>query len=114
MKRPTTASPRLRLPSKFRSCSVKLGRTLTSTPFSTNPSVYFAFDKVFNRMDRAVVHGSTFGANDLAMACGIATLELLKSEGLIKTAERTGQQLLRGFAAMIPRYEFLREVRGKG
>jgi ornithine--oxo-acid transaminase len=72
------------------------------------------FDKVFNRMDRAVVHGSTFGANDLAMACGIATLEVLKSEGLIKKAERTGEQLLRGFAAMIPRYEFLREVRGKG
>ena len=28
------------------------------------------FDKVFNRMDRAVVHGSTFAKNDLAMAAG--------------------------------------------
>jgi ornithine--oxo-acid transaminase len=72
------------------------------------------FDKVFNRMDRAVVHGSTFGANDLAMACGIATLDVLTSEGLIQKAEQAGEQLLRGFAAMIPRYEFLREVRGKG
>ena len=34
------------------------------------------FDKVFNRMDRAVVHGSTFSKNDLAMAAGIATLEV--------------------------------------
>ena len=30
------------------------------------------FDKVFDRMKRAVVHGSTFGSNDLAMAAGIA------------------------------------------
>ncbi len=39
----------------------------------------YIFDKVFNRMDRAVVHGSTFAKNDLAMAAGIATLEV--SEG---------------------------------
>src|SRR5882672_10267333 len=32
------------------------------------------FEKVFSRMDRAVVHGSTFAKNDLAMAAGIATL----------------------------------------
>ena len=30
------------------------------------------FDKVFDRMDRAVVHGSTFAKNDLAMAAGLA------------------------------------------
>src|SRR5262245_44680723 len=28
------------------------------------------FEKVFNRMDRAVVHGSTFSKNDMAMAAG--------------------------------------------
>ncbi len=28
------------------------------------------FDKLFNRMDRAVVHGSTFAKNDMAMAAG--------------------------------------------
>ena len=72
------------------------------------------FEKVFSRMDRAVVHGSTFGKNDLAMAAGIATLDVLDAEGLIENAARTGEQLLRGFAAMVPRYELLREVRGKG
>jgi len=35
-------------------------------------------------MDRAVVHGSTFAKNDLAMAAGIATLEVLKSEKLVE------------------------------
>ena len=65
-------------------------------------------------MDRAVAHGSTFGGNDLAMAAGIATLDVLTSERLIENAGRTGQQLLQGLAAMMPRSEFLRDVRGKG
>jgi ornithine--oxo-acid transaminase len=44
------------------------------------------FDKIFDRMDRAVVHGSTFSKNDLGMAAGIATLEVLKQEKLIDNA----------------------------
>ncbi|MGB7938624.1 MAG: aspartate aminotransferase family protein, partial [Pseudolabrys sp.] len=48
------------------------------------------FDKVFDRMDRAVVHGSTFSKNDLAMAAGLATLEVIESEGLMQNAERKG------------------------
>ncbi len=74
----------------------------------------WVFDKVFNRMDRAVVHGSTFSKNDLAMAAGIASLEVLKSEGLIENAARTGERLLRSFSEMIGRYELLKDVRGKG
>ena len=72
------------------------------------------FEKVFDRMDHAVVHGSTFGKNDLAMAAGIATIDVLTSERLIENAARTGEILLRGLAAMSARYELLREVRGKG
>jgi ornithine--oxo-acid transaminase len=72
------------------------------------------FEKVFDRMDRVVVHGSTFGKNDLAMAAGIATLDVLTSEGLIENAARTGDYLMRGLAAMSVRYELLREIRGKG
>jgi ornithine--oxo-acid transaminase len=72
------------------------------------------YDKVFNRMDRAVVHGSTFAKNDLAMAAGIATLDVLMSEGLIDNAARMGELLLRGLNEMTTRYELLREVRGKG
>ena len=53
------------------------------------------FDKMFNRMDRAVVHGSTFAKNDLAMAAGIATLEVMKSERLIENAAARGAQLWR-------------------
>jgi len=48
------------------------------------------------------------------MAAGIATLDVLASESLIENAERMGNHLLSGLAAMIPRYEFLHDVRGKG
>lgn len=72
------------------------------------------YDKIFNRMDRAVVHGSTFGKNDLAMAAGIATLDVLASENVIESCARAGARLLRSLSALVPRYELLREVRGKG
>lgn len=72
------------------------------------------FDKTFDRMDRAVVHGSTFAKNDLAMAAGIATLDVLKSEKVVENAAARGQQLISALSAMIPRYELLKNVRGKG
>ena len=74
----------------------------------------WVFDKVFNRMDRAVVHGSTFAKNDLAMAAGIASLDVLEAEGLVENAARAGERLLRSLSAMIGRYELMKEVRGKG
>jgi ornithine--oxo-acid transaminase len=72
------------------------------------------FDKVFDRMDRAVVHGSTFSKNDLAMAAGLATLEVIQSEALMQNAERTGARLVATFERMIGRHELVKDVRGKG
>ena len=72
------------------------------------------FEKVFNRMDRAVVHGSTFSKNDLSMAAGIATLEVMEQEKLIENAARRGEQILEGFRSMNQRYELVKDVRGKG
>jgi len=72
------------------------------------------FEKVFNRMDRAVVHGSTFAKNDLAMAAGIATLDVIESEGIVERSARLGARLLAAFEGMAERYEFVKEARGKG
>jgi ornithine--oxo-acid transaminase len=72
------------------------------------------FGRLFDRMDRAVVHGSTFGNNELAMAAGIATLDVLQSERLIENAARVGEYLSHALAEKIPDHEFLHEVRGKG
>jgi ornithine--oxo-acid transaminase len=72
------------------------------------------FDRVFDRMDRAVVHGSTFSKTDLAMAAGLATLSVLEDERLVEQARVRGAQLLADFEAMQARHEMLIGVRGKG
>jgi ornithine--oxo-acid transaminase len=72
------------------------------------------FDKIFNQMDRAVVHGSTFSKNDLAMAAGIATLEVIKAEKLVELAAKRGAELRLALTRMVPGYELMKEVRGKG
>lgn len=71
------------------------------------------FERVFDRMDRAVVHGSTFAKNDLAMAAGIATLDVLEQERLVEHAARLGERLRAAFERM-QHYEFFSEFRGKG
>jgi ornithine--oxo-acid transaminase len=72
------------------------------------------FDKIFNQMDRAVVHGSTFAKNDMAMAAGIATLDVIKHERLVEQAAKRGAELRLALTRMVPGYELLKEVRGKG
>ncbi|HYA04327.1 MAG TPA: aminotransferase class III-fold pyridoxal phosphate-dependent enzyme [Xanthobacteraceae bacterium] len=72
------------------------------------------FDKVFDRMDRAMAAVSTFAENNLAMAAGIATLEVIAGEKLVERAASMGERLLREFSAMSSRYELMHEARGKG
>ena len=71
-------------------------------------------DTVYNRMDRAVVHGSTFAKNNLAMAAGLATLHVLKEENLIEKSADIGNDIIASINAMASKYEFLKEARGKG
>ncbi len=71
-------------------------------------------DTVFNRMDRAVVHGSTFSKNNMAMAAGLATLQVLEDEKMVENSAKVGEDIISSLSAMIDRYDFLKEVRGKG
>jgi len=72
------------------------------------------FDKVFDRMDRSVVHGSTFGKNNLAMAAGIATLQVIEEEKLVERSAVIGQQIIAELQPLVDQYECLQEVRGLG
>jgi ornithine--oxo-acid transaminase len=73
-----------------------------------------AFDRVFDGMERAVRHGSTFGGNDLAAAAGLATLRVLDQEGLVQRAERIGALLLELTRPLVERHAIVRDVRGLG
>jgi ornithine--oxo-acid transaminase len=72
------------------------------------------FDRVFDRMDRAVVHGSTFSKNDMAMVAGLATLGVLQDERLIDEAAARGQRLIDGLRQRLQGSAFVKDVRGKG
>lgn len=71
-------------------------------------------ETVFNRMDRAVVHGSTFSKNNMAMAAGLATLQVMQDEKLVENSAQTGEDIISSINAMSTKYEFLKEARGKG
>ena len=59
-------------------------------------------------------HGSTFGGNPLACAAGLATLEVLESEGLLERAAKVGEYIRRGFAAAFEGLSGVRDIRGQG
>jgi ornithine--oxo-acid transaminase len=71
-------------------------------------------DTVYNRMDRAVVHGSTFAKNNLAMAAGLATLHIMAEEKLVENSAAIGTDIINSLNALSSKYEFLKEARGKG
>ncbi len=73
-----------------------------------------AFDRVFDGMERAVRHGSTFGGNDLAAAAALATLRVIDREGLVARSERLGRLLLELTAPLVEEFEVVSEVRGLG
>ncbi len=72
------------------------------------------FSKVFNQLDRCVVHSTTFGQNALAMAAGLAVLRVLEEEKLTENAETMGNLLLDELSQRKGRFDLLKEVRGKG
>ena len=71
-------------------------------------------EKVFSSMNRSVVHSSTFSQGSFAMVAGLAALDVLDRHQLIARAEKMGSLLAEGLRAMVPRFEFLKEIRGRG
>jgi acetylornithine/succinyldiaminopimelate/putrescine aminotransferase len=72
------------------------------------------YEKVFSRLDRAVVHSSTFGRNNLAMTCGLASLSVLRDENLVENSARMGGLLIERLNALRHKNSLIKEVRGKG
>jgi ornithine--oxo-acid transaminase len=70
--------------------------------------------QVFDSLEHAVLHGSTFAPNDLAMAAGLATLRELDDQGLVERARVLGERLLDATQPLVERYEVVQGVRGRG
>jgi len=72
------------------------------------------YQKTFSRLDRCVVHSSTFGRNNLAMAAGLATLQVLDDENLVERAAAGGAELIRRLDQLKAKHSLIKEVRGLG
>lgn len=84
---------------------VPLGATITRRAI---------YNSVYDSMNRAIVHASTFGMGNLAMAAGLASLTVLDDENLTERAIELGARFRRGIEEMVPRFEFLKGVRQRG
>lgn len=72
------------------------------------------FLSVFSKMDRCVVHSSSFGKNSFSAAMGLATLWVLDNEDILKKSEQIGNRLIQGLKDMQSDFEMLGEIRGRG
>lgn len=72
------------------------------------------FERVFDKIDRAVVHSSTFGQNVLAMTAGLATLHTISEESIVERAGMVGRHLFDGLKRVAERHEVVKEIRGRG
>ncbi len=59
-------------------------------------------------------HGSTFGGNPLAAAVVIAALDVIQDEKLADNAQVLGEIFRAEIEKMVPKYNLLKSVRGKG
>ncbi|MGB6083236.1 ornithine--oxo-acid transaminase [Moheibacter sp.] len=59
-------------------------------------------------------HGSTYGGNPLACAVAVEALQVIIDENLAEKAENLGRIFRSEIEKMIPKYPFLKSVRGKG
>jgi ornithine--oxo-acid transaminase len=71
-------------------------------------------EAVYDSMEHAVSHGSTFAPNELAMAAGLATLHELDEQGLVEHTARLGEKLLRDTQPLVEEFKVVHDVRGLG
>ncbi len=72
------------------------------------------FERIFSSLDRCVVHSNTFGRGGMAMAAGLATLEVLQEEQLVENARLMGERLRTGLETLQASYPMIKDVRGRG
>src|SRR5207244_3366057 len=72
------------------------------------------WERAYGTLDRYDLHCSTFGGGAVACAAAIATLEVIRRDGLVEAAARSGGYLREKIAAATAGHPLVREVRGRG
>lgn len=60
------------------------------------------------------IHGYTYAGNPLACAAGMAVLDEIERQGLVRNADIMGDKLKDGLRGLMQRYPFIGDVRGRG
>ncbi|NLY74617.1 MAG: aspartate aminotransferase family protein [Firmicutes bacterium] len=80
--------------------------------------VYLATDAVWKKgygsIEKATLHSSTFGGNNMACAAGLAALEVIVEERLSERAAELGVYFLSRLQELQEKYSLIKEVRGLG
>src|SRR5215472_16790014 len=79
-------------------------------------SALISTDELTSRKPFANPSGSSssYGGNPLAAAAGLATLEIILKDDLVKHAERVGSVMMARLRAMQERHRCIGDVRGRG
>jgi 4-aminobutyrate aminotransferase len=59
-------------------------------------------------------HGGTYGANAVACSAAVATIQVIRNEGLLENAKQRGAQLVEGLHKLQNRYPVIGDIRGLG
>jgi 4-aminobutyrate aminotransferase len=59
-------------------------------------------------------HGTTFGGNPVSCAAALATLQVIRDEGLVENAAARGKQLQQGLRRLQQEHPVIGDVRGRG
>jgi putrescine aminotransferase len=71
-------------------------------------------ERAYGSIDRFDLHSSTFAGNALACAAALATLDIVKDEGLVAKSAASGARLLDGLRRRVGGHPFVKEIRGRG
>ena len=72
------------------------------------------YRSVYDSLNRAIVHTSTYSENSLAMRAGLASIEILEQEKLGDRALHAGESLRQQLRSALSGFEMVKEVRGAG
>ena len=71
-------------------------------------------EAVFDSMQHALSHGSTFAPNELAMVAGLAMLQELDDRALVARSDELGRRLLDLTQPLVEEFDVVKAVRGIG
>lgn len=70
--------------------------------------------EIADRFDNGMEYFNTFGGNPVSCVVGLKVLEILKRDGLMDNARIVGAQIQDGLRALMSRFDFIGDVRGRG